>query len=218
MKHVGKMKNNGARVAVVFRTLPGDPFNALVVGTNGLADSYHDSLMSLIETESGQTANELGEILAVRRFPDGSNMLEFMHTRGMLKKVKTDAVLMTPDPTTSIQLDELNQLIATQRGITVEELAVNEDSASSETPAKATKAEPTKNKWDKAREDKAAAKVDAEAKVEETKASAAQSFELTPSEMRSRADALFKEAQRLRKEADAQDPPKKKTTKSVEEA
>jgi hypothetical protein len=218
MKHVGKMKNNGARVAVVFRTLPNDPFNALVVGTNGLADSYHDSLMSLIETESGQTANELGEILAVRRFPDGSNMLEFMHTRGMLKKVKTDAVLMTPDPTTSIQLDELNQLIASQRGITVEELAVNEDSASSETPTKTVNAEPTKNKWDKAREDKAAAKIDAEAKVEEAKIATTQSFELTPSEMRSRADALFKEAQRLRKEADAQDPPKKKTTKSVEEA
>jgi hypothetical protein len=211
MKHVGKMKNNGARVAVVFRTLPGDPYNALVVGTNGLADSYHDSLMSLIETESGQTANELGEILAVRRFPDGSNMLEFMHNRGMLKKVKTDAVLMTPDPTTSIQLDELNQLIADQRGVTIDQLAVNEDSASSETPTKAAKPEPTKTKWDKARDEKAAAK------LEESKAPA-QSFELTPAEMRSRADALFKEAQRLRKEADAQDPPKKKTTKSVEEA
>ena len=35
MKHVGKMKNNGARVAVAFRTIPGDPHSALVIGTNG---------------------------------------------------------------------------------------------------------------------------------------------------------------------------------------
>ena len=42
-------------------------------------------------------------------------------------------------------------------------------------------------------------------------------FELTPAEMRSRADALFKEAQRLRREADQLDPPKsKKKTTAVE--
>ena len=45
MKHVGKMKNNSAKVAVVYRTLPGDPQSALVVGTNGLSDAYHDTLM-----------------------------------------------------------------------------------------------------------------------------------------------------------------------------
>jgi predicted RNA-binding protein with PUA domain len=40
--------------------------------------------------------------------------------------------------------------------------------------------------------------------------------ELTPAEMRSRADALYKEAARLRKEADAVDPPKsKKATKET---
>lgn len=71
-KHVGKMKNNSARVAVVYRTLPGDSKSALVVGTNGLTDSYHDSLMSLIESDSGQQAGELAEVLAVRRFPDGT--------------------------------------------------------------------------------------------------------------------------------------------------
>jgi hypothetical protein len=34
---------------------------------------------------------------------------------------------------------------------------------------------------------------------------------MSPAEMRSRADALFKQAQQLRKDADAMDPPKKKT-------
>jgi len=201
MKHVGKMKNNGARVAVAFRTIPGDPHSALVIGTNGLADAYHDSLMSLIESEGAQQANELADVLAVRKFPDGSNMLEWLHSRGSLKKVPTNLVLMTPDTKSSIQLDELNILIADQKGLTLEQLAITEGEAIIVEP----NAPATQNKWDKAREDRATAKA---AKEE---AEMVSSISLSPAEMRSRADALYKEAARLRKEADAVDPPKKKT-------
>ena len=119
MKHVGKMKNNGAKVVIVYRTIPGDPFSGLVVGTNGLGESYHDALMSVLQESSGQQANELADILAVRRFPDGSNMLEFLHTRGHLKKVPTNNVLVTPGPNASVQLDELNELIAQQKGVVI---------------------------------------------------------------------------------------------------
>jgi hypothetical protein len=201
MKHVGKMKNNGARVAVAFRTIPGDPHSALVIGTNGLADAYHDSLMSLIESEGAQQANELADVLAVRKFPDGSNMLEWLHSRGSLKKVPTNLVLMTPDTKSSIQLDELNILIADQKGLTLEQLAITEGEAIIVEP----NAPATQNKWDKAREDRATAK----AAKEEAETVADRN--LSPAEMRSRADALYKEAARLRKEADAVDPPKKKT-------
>jgi hypothetical protein len=205
MKHVGKMKNNGARVAVAFRTIPGDPHSALVIGTNGLADSYHDSLMSLIESEGAQQANELADVLAVRKFPDGSNMLEWLHSRGSLKKVPTNLVLMTPDTKSSIQLDELNILIADQKGLTLEQLAITEGEMVIVEP----NAPATQNKWDKAREDRATAKA---AKEEAETVSA---ISLSPAEMRSRADALYKEAARLRKEADAVDPPKKKTKVEV---
>ena len=195
------MKNNGARVAVAFRTIPGDPHSALVIGTNGLADSYHDSLMSLIESEGAQQANELADVLAVRKFPDGSNMLEWLHSRGSLKKVPTNLVLMTPDTKSSIQLDELNILIADQKGLTLEQLAITEGEMVIVEP----NAPATQNKWDKAREDRATAKA---AKEE---AETVVAISLSPAEMRSRADALYKEAARLRKEADAVDPPKKKT-------
>jgi hypothetical protein len=200
MKHVGKMKNNGARVAVAFRTIPGDPHSALVIGTNGLADAYHDSLMSLIESEGAQQANELADVLAVRKFPDGSNMLEWLHSRGSLKKVPTNLVLMTPDNKSQIQLDELNILIADQKGLTLEQLAITEGEMIVVEP----NAPATQNKWDKAREDRATAKA---AKDE---AETVADRNLSPAEMRSRADALYKEAARLRKEADAVDPPKKK--------
>jgi hypothetical protein len=205
MKHVGKMKNNGAKVAVVFRTLPGDPLSALVVGTNALPDAFHDSLMSTIENESTQQANELADILAVRRFPDGSNMLEYLHSKGLLTKVATKMVSMVFDAKNQMPLDELNQLIADQKGVPIEELSIKEADPTEE---KANEVVATKNKWDKAREDKALAVEAAEQKIEDD------ARVLTPADMRSRADALYKEAARLRKEADAIDPPKKKTAKA----
>ena len=58
MKHVGKMTNNSARVVIVYRTLPGDALSALVVCTQGLTDMYHEGLMTVVESDSGQSANE----------------------------------------------------------------------------------------------------------------------------------------------------------------
>ena len=185
------MKNNSARVVIVYRTLPGDPHSALVVGTQGLGDSYHDTLMTIVESESGQQANELADVLAVRRFPDGSNMLGYLHANGHLIKVKTTQVNVTPDSQTTIPLNELNELVAKQKGVSIEDLAVNDGS------------QQTKDK--KKREAKKIVTEDETPKVTET-------FEMSPSELRSRADALFKQAQVLRKQADELDPPKKKAT------
>jgi hypothetical protein len=201
MKHVGKMKNNGAKVVVAYRTLPGDPYSALVVGTNNLGDTYHDSLMSTVQDNSSQQANELADILAVRRFPDGSNMLEWLHRRGNLKKVPTDGVLMTPTPQTSISLDELNVLIAEQKGITLDELAVTDGNTPN---PKSKKSDPTKTT-------SASVNGEDEIVVVETPEE-----DMTPAQLRSKADALFKQAQVLRKQADAIDPPKSKKKASVE--
>lgn len=196
MKHVGKMKNNSARVAIVYRTLPGDPYSSLVIGTNGLVDSYHDSLMAVIEGDMGQQTNELADILSIRRFPDGSNMLGYLHSNGHLVKVPTNMVLVTPDSKTSIPLNELNELIAKQKGVSVEDLAVTDGSQKKVS----SKENVTEN----------IPAVDTSPKINDG------GFELTASEMRSRADALFKQAQQLRKQADEIDPPKKKSTKAKE--
>lgn len=117
MKHVGKMKSNSARIAVVYRTVPNEPQNCLVVGTTGLPDSYHDSLMSVIESDSGQQANELADILATRRFPDGEIMLQWLHTRGHLKKVPTNLVLLTPNAKTQVPLNVVNDEIAKSKQV-----------------------------------------------------------------------------------------------------
>lgn len=198
MKHVGKMKNNGAKVVVAYRTLPGDPYSALVVGTQALMDSYHDSLMSLVESDIGQQADELADVMAVRRFPDGSNMLHYLHTNGHLKKVPTDGVLITPDNKSAVPLNELNRIIAENRGIKLADLAVK-DGANTVVPTLDPGTESTTDQTETPAQELA--------------------FDLSPAEMRSRADALYKEAAKLRKAADELDPPKsKKAAKEAKEA
>lgn len=197
MKHIGKLKTNSAKVVIVYRTLPGDPYHALVVGTQGLPDIYHDSLMSVLESEQGQQANELADVLAVRKFPDGSVMLGYLHNNGHLSKIPTKLITMTPNNQTFVPLDELNQLIADQKGVSLEDLAVTESGKPKNTTKKSNlskKSEPTPEE------------------------SPNKTFELSPTEMRSRADHLFKEAQKLRKMADELDPPKskKKKVESIE--
>lgn len=211
MKHVGKMKNNSARVAVVYRTLPAEAHSALVVGTNGLPDAYHDALMALIESDAGQQANELADILATRRFPDGEVMLNWLHNRGQLKKVPTNLVLMTPNSQTQVPLNELNQIIADQKGVSVEDLAVSDGSQKKETRKKEEIIVPSPD----SQENK---KLVEEAPYHPGYEGAVFDKPVTASDLRSMADKLFKEAQALRKKAEELEPTKKKSKSEKVEA
>lgn len=211
MKHVGKMKNNSARVAVVYRTLPAEAHSALVVGTNGLPDAYHDALMALIESDAGQQANELADILATRRFPDGEVMLNWLHNRGQLKKVPTNLVLMTPNSQTQVPLNELNQIIADQKGVSVEDLAVSDGSQKKETRKKEEIIVPSAD----SQENK---KLVEEAPYHPGYEGAVFDKPVTASDLRSMADKLFKEAQALRKKAEELEPTKKKSKSEKVEA
>jgi hypothetical protein len=202
MKHVGKMKNNNAPVAIVFRTLPGDPHSCLVVGTQGLGPTNHDALISVIETPEAQGSFELGTILGVRRFPDNTDMLGWLHASGKLKKVSTSEVIVTMTPQETIQLDELNKLIASQKGIRVEDLAIG-------TNPNSIKAEIT--------EIAKITEMPAVVEKTQTEPDILDDSSLAKT-LRSQADSMFKEAQRLRREADDLDPPVKKSAKKAEES
>lgn len=195
IKHVGKIKNTGDKVAVVFRTVPGESNMALVLPTATLPDEYHDGLMKLIESDQAQETFELGEIMFHKYFSDGRPMLQAMQASGRLKKVSTDTVIMTPTPTKEVVLSELNVLIAEQKNVSVDELYTFVSGA----PKKGQEAEVT----------------DA-VSVTETPQPAPVDGVLSDSDLaksyRSQADAMYKEAARLRREADELDPPKKKTT------
>ena len=194
------MKHNDAKVCVVYRTLPGDTSNALVVGTATLVDQYHNSLMQVVESQDGQQANELGDALSTRYFPDGTNILEQLHLTGKLVKVATDKVWMTPTPADQISLDELNIMIAEQKGVALDDLSIKADMPHVKKPNE-IKVEEHEIKEDKV--------------VEPVTTITEQTTPTEPmsaSAYRSQADKLYKEAARLRKMADELDPPKKKTT------
>jgi hypothetical protein len=210
LKHIGKMKNTGSKVVVVFRTLPGESNTALVLPAATLPDSYHNSLMALIETDQAQQSFELGELMFVRLFPDGRQMLQAMQQDGRLQKVPTDTVIMTPTNQTDIVLADLNVLIAEQKNCTIDDLC---------TFVKGYNA--SKDAASKAAEVKTVAEVK-EVPAAPVRAQASQNEVLTDLDIaksyRSQADAMYKEAARLRKQADDLDPPKKKATKVSETA
>jgi hypothetical protein len=125
IKHVGIL-DNGSKVIVPFRTIPGDSQSALVIESAKLSQTYHDEIFNVVDSPAGQEAVELANVLGIRKFSDGTTMLEVLHATGKLKKVPTSSITMTPlsDRGTWIKLDELNLKIAEQRGVTVEDLAV----------------------------------------------------------------------------------------------
>jgi hypothetical protein len=201
LKHVGKIRKTGAKVVVVFRTLPDDPYHALILGVNSLSDMYHNSMMQLLEDGQGQQANEFGEAMATRFFPDGRQMLTAMHGEGRLQKIATADIDMTPTTTDVIPLDKLNELIAEQKGIKLADLAT--DKPKTPAPKETSKAE------------KVAAN-------QSTAPAVASDGPLTDEDLarqlRSQADAMFKEAQTLRKQADDLAPVVKKAVKKKEAA
>lgn len=203
-KHIGRMKNTGAKVVVVFRTLPGDSDSALVLPVNQLSDAYHDALMQMLETDQAQESFEFGEMMFIRHFPDGRLMLTAMQQDGRLQKVPTDNVIMTPTVNASVALDQLNVLIAEQKNCAIDDLC---------NFVKGAKPEENKKTKQVTESVETSTSVRAQAATNEvlTDTDLAKSY-------RSQADAMYKEAARLRKEADALDPPKKKATAKSEEA
>jgi len=97
-KHVGVLNNTGKNVVVVYMSLPGDENHALVVDVDALPDSYNDSLRRIVESDEGQQAKDLAEVLGRRMSPDGSNLtlLNKFHSAGRLQKVPVELVTMTP--------------------------------------------------------------------------------------------------------------------------
>ena len=138
-KHIGELVDGGAKVVIMYRTVPGEPNNCLVVGTKFLPDMYHNALMKAVESEGGQQSEELADFLSRQTFPDGTNMLAMMHNDNYIKKFKTKEIVVTfgNTPDGRIVLNKLNELIAKEKGIKVSELAKDPDAEAPK--AKATK-------------------------------------------------------------------------------
>lgn len=208
-KHIGRLKANKRKLVVAYRTLPGDPYSCLVVPTESLSADEHDALINAVESSSGQESYEFAEAMARTQLPDGRNMLAGFHKTGKFVKRPTTDVEMTPTTTTVVGLDELNTIIAEQKGIALEDLALKGPAGETVAPKPTTSSQE-----------------DIQALVGEPRTEALQASEngvitdeALAAKYRSDADRMFKEAKRLREEAEKLIPTKKKSAKqdSVEE-
>jgi hypothetical protein len=200
LKHVGRIKGTNKKCLVAFRTLPGDAYHALVIQTESLPDELHNAIINLVESNAAQTSYEFAEALDRTQFPDGSRMLPNLHQNGRLVKVSTDQIEMTPNIGASILLSELNQIIAEQRGIAVDDLHVPPGSNDKATVTEVATA----------KELPAVSKTTS-ASVNET-APEVTSFDNAESEAkhyRSQADKLAKQAAEFRRKAEELVPTKK---------
>ena len=202
LKHVGRLKKTKRKVIVAYRVVPNESDNCIIVTTENLMAEEHDALMKAVESDAGQSAYEFAEAMARHQLPDGRNMLAGFHTTGKLMKVKTSEVEMTPDIRTTVSLDELNKIIAEQKGVSIEDLALQPENPGSRTQVQKTSEEVVQEL----------------AQVEEaipTTEGVITDEELA-AKYRSDADRLYKEAKRLREQAEELSPTKRATRKKAE--
>ena len=144
-KHVGELVDGGAKVVIMYRTVPGEPNNCLVVGTKFLTDLYHNALMKAVESEGGQEADEFADFASRQTFPDGTNMLAILHSDNYIKKFKTNEIVVTYGNTDDgrILLSKLNEMIAKEKGMSVKDMAKDPEAEASKKTTKKADAKKT---------------------------------------------------------------------------
>jgi predicted transcriptional regulator len=109
LRHIGKMGDR--KVAIIFREVPNEPHMCLVTYTETLNQHIHDPMMRCIESDIGQHSQNLADALNRTHTKDGRYLLQVLHKEGLIKKVQTSQVIITPNSTTSIKLEELNKIL-----------------------------------------------------------------------------------------------------------
>lgn len=109
MKHVGTHK--GKKIILLYREVPGEEHMCLVSYSDQLSPLYHDNIMKILESATGQQSKSFSDVLHRNILPDGRNALEALHRDGLIKKIQTSQVTITPNSSSSIMLDELNSIL-----------------------------------------------------------------------------------------------------------
>jgi hypothetical protein len=109
IKHVGK--HNGKKIVLLWRKVPNESHMALLLYSDTLPRLIHDEVMKALESQIGQNATDFSDVLFRTTMADGRNALQVLHTEGMIKKVPTSQVLITPTTKSTVRLDELNDIL-----------------------------------------------------------------------------------------------------------
>ena len=109
LKHIGK--HNQQKVVIAYREIPGEEHMALIVYSDSLPSAVHDDVMRCLETPASQNTPDFYNVLYRTLGTDGVNILQSLHSKSWLKKVPCNQVIVTPNTSSSIRLDELNKLL-----------------------------------------------------------------------------------------------------------
>jgi lambda repressor-like predicted transcriptional regulator len=109
LKHIGK--HGDRKVAILFREVPDESHMCLVTYTETLNRHIHDPMMECVESAVGQQSTNLADALNRSYTKDGKIILQVLHSQGLIKKVQTEQVLVTPNTNTKIKLSELNEIL-----------------------------------------------------------------------------------------------------------
>ena len=141
LKHIGR--HGDRKVAILYREVPGEEHMCLVVYPETMPTHIHNSIMATLESAPGQAATNLSEVLHRNLLPDGRPQLEALHREGMIKKISTNQVIVTPSAQSSVKLDEMNKIIREmeQGGEALKRLQELDASAGMVDPAQKRKAE-----------------------------------------------------------------------------
>lgn len=212
LRHIGK--HGDRKVAVIFREVPGEPHMCLVVYPEILNQHIHDPLMQCIESDIGQNSENLADALNRSFTKDGVIILQKLHAEGMLKKIQTELVVMTPQPNVKIKLNELNKILdeMKQGEEAVKKLAEMDASRGMQSPAEVAR----RMRGDKAKE-KVTESIQStgDALGDQTLAN---NLRQQAQKMEREAKGLLAEVERLLNEAATLDPVKKAATKAKKPA
>ena len=108
IKHVGQVNQSNKKCVLVFREIPGEESSCLIVETESLPELYHDDLINAVESHGSQSDMDFYKFAQRSTFHDGTNMLESLHLKGLLKKVSVNEITMIPTRDATILLADLN--------------------------------------------------------------------------------------------------------------
>jgi hypothetical protein len=109
MKHVGK--HGDRKVCIMFRQVPGEEHMALIIYPETLPAHWQQAVQSVVESDIAQQSEELADALHRNFLPDGRPILQTLHEERMIKKVRTGDIIVTPNQSSNIRLDELNKML-----------------------------------------------------------------------------------------------------------
>lgn len=112
-RHMGSIAGTGTRVIVVFREVPDEADQCLVIHADSLPESMRDAVSHVV-SHTGQNTKDLFEALHRERMPNGENMLGALDKYGLLVKKPTESILMHPTRDYSLKLSDLNDQLRAQ--------------------------------------------------------------------------------------------------------